>query len=175
MKKVAKIEPARGVKVFLILQAVALAAGNYVGWSTIIREVDIYCSQTGRGLWGLTDFSGGLTSNPLISPCFWGSIVFLIALAWTLSLLLEKKTKQLQINIHRLWWLLLGGTIFALANNVPVIYKFYTRPTGSFKSCSADAVTNPFFTSCFLGFSAFLAAFVFVIFAKRLVNKLKAN
>lgn len=175
MKKYIKTKPTRSIKVFLMLQAVALAAGNYVGWSTIIKEVDVYCTQNGGGFWSLTDFNGGLTRNPLVSACFWGSIVFLIAFAWTVSLLLEKNAKQLRLNVNRLWWLLLGGTLFALANNVPVIYKFYTRPTGSFRSCSADVVTNPFVTSCFLGFSAFLAAFIFIIFAKRLVNKLNIH
>jgi len=175
MSEEIKTDSLRWVKIFLTLQAVALAVGNYVGWSTIVKEVDIYCDQNGGGFWNLTDFSGGLTGNPLVSACFWGSVVFLIALAWTLSLLFEKSTKKLQVNIKRLWWLLLGGTLFALANNIPVIYKFYTRPVGSVSSCSAEAVTNPFLTSCFMGFGAFLAAFIFVIFAKRLANKLNPS
>jgi hypothetical protein len=165
---------AKIVKTFLAMQAVALAAGNYVGWTTILKEVNTYCGERGRGLWSLTDFTGGLTRNPLASACFWGSIVFLVAFAWTVSLLIEKSPEKLQLNVRRLWWLLLGGTLFALANNVPVVYKFYTRPVGTFSSCSAGAVTNPYLTSCFLGFCAFLAAFIIAIFAKRAVNKLSA-
>ena len=165
----------RGVKAFLVLIAISLAAGNYVGWSTIFKEVKTYCSQHSGSFWSLTDFSGGITGNPLVSACFWGSIVFLIAFAWTISLLFEKSSVKLGLNIKRVWWLLLGGTIFALANNIPVIYKFYTQPTGSFSSCSASAVNNPYLTSCFLGFSAFLVSFIFAIFARRLVSKLNTK
>jgi hypothetical protein len=153
--------------VFLSLQAVALAAGNYVGWSTIFREVNTFCNARGGSLWSLKDFTGTATTNPLISPCFWGSIVFLLALAWTINLLMEKSAKKVKSQLRKMWWLLLGGTLFALVNNIPIIYKFYTHPIGSVASCSAGVVTNPYLTSCFLGFSAFLLAFVFATLAKR--------
>lgn len=158
----------RARTIFLSLQAVTLAAGNYVGWTTIFSEVNTYCDQRGGSLWALTDFGGNLTTNPLLSACFWGSIVFVIAFAWTVSLLLEKDTQKVTSQLKKLWWLLLAGTIFALANNIPVLYNFYTKPVGSFGSCSANVVTNPYLTSCFLGFSAFLLAFVFATFAKRM-------
>ncbi len=154
-------------KLFLILQTAALLAGNYVGWVTIIKETNVYCGQHGGNLWSLTNFSGDITGNPLISPCFWGSVVFLIALVWTLYILTEKNKKRAISQLRNIWWLLLGGTIFALVNNIPIIYKFYNQPIGSVASCSAGIVTNPYLTSCFLGFSAFLLAFVFATLAKK--------
>lgn len=151
------------------LQALILIAGNYVGWSTIFREVNDYCDQLGRGYWALLDFGGTVVANPLLSPCFWGSIVFVIALGWTIRLLLQKDAGRRYRSLSHLWWLLLGGTAFALLNNIPVMYQFYTKPAGSVVSCSAGVVTNPFLTSCFLGFAAFLLALAAATLARRLL------
>jgi hypothetical protein len=157
------------VKVPLTLQALALAAGNYVGWTTIAKEVTVYCGQFDGSLWRLTDFSGTVNGNPLMSACFWGSIVFAIALGWTIWALCARNREKLVLHASRLWWLLLGGTLFALVNNIPIFYDFYTKPAGGTIGCSAGIVSNPFFTSCFLGFSAFLAAFIFASFARWLI------
>lgn len=153
----------------LTLQALVLVVGNYVGWSTIFREVNDYCDQLGRGYGALLDFSGGVVTNPLLTPCFWGSIVFVVALAWTVRILLLRDTTRQHGSLARLWWLLLGGTLFALLNNLPVVYQFYTKPAGGIVSCSAGVVTNPFITSCFLGFAAFLLAFLTATVAKKLI------
>ena len=155
----------------LWLQAAALLAGNYVGWTTIFKEARAYCDQFDGSLWRLTDFSGTVTGNPLLTPCFWGSIVFVISLVWTLWILFAKSSEAVRTGVSRLWWLLLVGVIFAAANNVPIFYNFYTRPRGSFVSCSADLVTNPYLTSCFLGFSAFLAAFVFATMTRHYLSR----
>src|SRR5665647_240164 len=120
-------------------------------------------------------FGGTVTKNPLLTPCFWGSVAFLFTLAWTLALLLESNSAKLRSQLNKLWWLLLGGTLFAAGNNILPIYRFYTKPAGSLIGCSSGVVTNPYVTSCFLGFSAFLAAFIFATFAKRLVNKLNTH
>lgn len=160
MQQATSTQSSPSIRLFLAIQAVILAAGNYVGWSSIFHEVDVYCAKSGNGLGSLVNFSGGISGNPLLSACFWGSIVFVIAFAWTGSLLFEKHVARVRQQIGRLWWLLLAGTLFALLNNIPIIYKFYTRPAGSFSSCSAGVVASPYLTSCFLGFSAFLAAFL---------------
>lgn len=163
----------RNTKFWLGLQVVALAAGNFVGWTTISREVDTFCAAQGSGLWGLTDFSGTAVRNPVASACFWGSIVFALSFAWTVWVLLSG-VEAVRANVRRLWWVLLGGTIFALANNVPIFYRFYTQPKGGVVSaCTTTSITNPFATSCFLGFSAFAAAFLFASLAKMCCRKLK--
>lgn len=158
---------ARGkTRLFLVLQAAALLGGNIVGWTTISKEVDRFCGAQGGGFWQLTAFTGTAIKNPLLTPCFWGSVVFLISLAWTISLLMEKDTARLARQLNMLWWLLAAGVLFALANNILPIYRHYTRPAGGLISCSGNLVTNPYLTSCFLGFSAFLLAFIFASLAK---------
>lgn len=148
-------------RIWLYLQATSLLAGNIVGWSTISKEVNTFCGQEGSGYWSLLTFRGTLTTNPLVTPCFWRSIVFVITLIWTINLILEKNTNKTVRSLNRLVYLLGGGTLFAFVNNLPVFYTFYTKSTASTLSCSADKVINPFTTSCFFGFIAFFAGFYF--------------
>lgn len=142
-----------------------------VGWSTIVREVDTFCDQQGGGLGSLLTFSGTATTNPLITPCFWGSIVFLITLAWTLTLILEKDKSKITASQKKLVYVLGGSTLFAFVNNIPIFYNFMTKPKGSGLSCSADIVSNPFLTSCFYGFASFLAALICGFMAMKLLTK----
>lgn len=147
------------------MQALALLAGNAVGWTAIASEVDVFCAQQGSGYVSLLTFTGTVTTNPLMTPCFWGSIVFVITFAWTLSLLLEKNKSKIHASQKKLVYLLGGGTVFALLNNVPVFYNFFTKPKSTGLSCSANAINNPFLTSCFLGLCAFAIAFIFGLLA----------
>jgi len=152
-------------------QIVALVGGNYVGWSTIFGEVQSFCDQEGKGISSLLIIEGTYSTNPLLSPCFWGSIAFLIALVWSISIALNKNSKQIKSSARQLRWLLIGGTIFAFANNVPIFYRFFTSPIGEAVSCSGNLVRNPLLTSCFLGFSAFLVATISALAYRRTSRK----
>lgn len=156
----------KNTKFWLGFQAIALTAGNYVGWSAIVKEVDYFCNLEGQGLQSLTSFRGTFTTNPLLTPCFWGSIVFAIALIWTMIILFNKNKKQAAMSHKKLTWLLAGGTIFAALNNVPIFYKFITQP-GAEVGCTVDKVTSPFATSCFYGLVAFGLSLIFALVAKK--------
>lgn len=149
----------RNRRTWLGVQLVFLLGGNYVGWSTIISEVNFYCLNEAKGLEALLSFSGTVTTNPLLSPCFWGSIVFAVAAVWTIRLLVMKDKAKLAKEHKQLCMLLLAGTVFAVANNIPLFYRYLTTPKGTATSCSpGKLLTNPFMTSCFYGFSAFAGA-----------------
>lgn len=152
---------------WLYAQLLALMAGNYIGWSTIFKEVRSYCKSESNGFGALLSFSGTTEKNPLLTPCFWGSIAFLISFAWTLSIIAEKNQSNKQTSHKKLVILLAGGTLFALVNNLPIFYKYLTQPTGVVLSCSVDKITNPWLTSCFLGFSAFALAFMASFIAQK--------
>jgi hypothetical protein len=146
----------KNYKLWLGLQALALGWGNYVGWSTIYRDVQVFCTNEAKGLDALLSFNGTVTTNPLTTPCFWGTLAFAVALIWTVRLLFMKDLKKVKHEYKKLFILLVVGTIFALVNNVPLFYKFYTTPKGTATSCSpGKLLTNPFITSCFFGLSAF--------------------
>jgi hypothetical protein len=157
----------------LVLQALALLGGSIVGWVTIIREVDYFCEVQGTGLSGLTSFSGTLTTNPIATPCFWGSIFFLIALGWTIYLLFVSDSQKTLWHQTRLVWLLVGSTLFAAANNVYTFYKYYSNNSGTDHfGCPANKIENPFMTACFAGGVAFLLALIFgYLYLKRLRSK----
>ncbi len=144
---------------WLGLQALALAWGNFVGWSTIYRDVQIYCLNEAKGVDALLSFSGTVTTNPLLTPCFWGTLSFTICLLWTIRLLVLKDETKRSAEFSKLFILLIASTVFALVNNVPLFYRFYTTPRGTATSCSpGKLMTNPFLTSCFFGLSAFTLA-----------------
>lgn len=143
-------------KFWLSLTAIALIAGNIIGWFTVVSEITDYCKQLG-GIWALTDFSGNIVENPLLTPCFYGSIAFLVALGWNVYLLRSKDNEKIAKHFRWFITLLVAGTVFAAVNNVPIFQQFYNNPENAI-SCSGKKVTNPYLTSCFLGLSSFTAA-----------------
>lgn len=156
------------VRFWLSLQALALLWGNFVGWSTIFRDVQIFCTNEAKGLEALLSFTGNVTTNPLLTPCFWGTLSFTFSLLWTVRLLMMKDEQKLLKEYKKLLILLVASTLFALVNNVPLFYKFYTTPKGTATSCSpGKLLTNPFLTSCFFGLSAFFLATLYALGAKK--------
>ncbi len=148
-------------KFWLVLQLLCLVIGCYVGWGTILRDVQFYCLNEAKGLDALLTFSGTVTKNPLLTPCFWGTISFTFCAGWTVRLLVLKDELRRKQEQRKLMYLLIGSTLFALFNNMPLFYRFYTTPKGTATSCSpGKLMTSPFRTSCFYGFSAFFAATV---------------
>lgn len=158
---------------WLYAQLAALMAGNYVGWSTIFKEIRSYCESEGGRFGALLSFSGTAEKNPLLTPCFWGSIAFLIAFAWTISIIMEKEQNKKQSSHKKIVILLAGGTLFALVNNLPIFYKYLTQPKGQILSCSADKITNPWVTSCFLGFTAFALSLLASVLAMKTFAHIK--
>lgn len=149
----------RSQNFWLSLQALALAWGNFVGWSTIVHDVRIFCTNEAKGLDALLSFNGTVTTNPLLTPCFWGTLSFSFCFIWTIRLLLLKDDAKRRAEHKTLFYVLVGSTLFAMINNVPLFYRFYTTPKGTATSCSpGKLLTNPFATSCFYGLSAFTLA-----------------
>lgn len=130
--------------------------------------MQFFCLNEADGLDALLSFTGTVTTNPLLSPCFWGTLSFTACLIWTIRLLFMKDTKKRNEEHKKLFTLLVASTLFALVNNIPLFYKFYTTPKGTATSCSAGKLlTNPFMTSCFYGLTAFVVATLFAVGYKR--------
>lgn len=144
---------------WLYFQLVALIAGTTIGWWSVAAEVKSFCAAEGGGLTKLTSFSGTVETNPLLTPCFYGSIVFLVSLIWTLAII-NNKTKDWRLRQQsRLVKLLWFGAIFALVNNIVTFWKFYgDTDSGPPLGCDPDKITNPYWTACFMGLVAFTAA-----------------
>ena len=152
----------------ILLQTITLAVGSFIGWREVIAEVNYYCDANAFGIGGLTSFSGTLTTNPILTPCFWGSIAFVIALVWSLMILFNKSVKWQKVQMRNIFWLLLGATIFAWTNTSYTFYKYYADNPGiPYFGCPAERIDNPFTTACFMGATAFLVALIINIFYKR--------
>lgn len=162
----------KDVRFWLSLQLFFLVWGNYVGWSTIYSDIQFFCLNEAKGLDALLSFSGTVTTNPLLSPCFWGTLSFTFSLLWTARLLILKDEKQRAKEYKTLLYVLAGSTMFALINNIPLFYRFYTTPKGTATSCSpGKLLTNPFATSCFYGLSAFAGATLSALLCKLTLKK----
>jgi len=152
----------------LFAQSLTLLIGSFIGWREVISEINYFCEANNVGLGGLTSFSGNLTTNPILTPCFWGSIAFVVALIWSIYIFwLSDKTKKLK-NQAKLFILLIGSVIFAWANTAYTFYKFYGNSTGTDHfGCPADRIDDPWTTACFMGATAFLIAFWFALVYRR--------
>lgn len=142
-------------RTLLKVQAAVLAVGTGFSWITLIFDYRRFFASGGH----ILEISGCAVTNPLITPCFYGALAFLIAFVWALAILrsahaaLFKRQRGLQL-------LLAAGTIFAWGNFAYEVYHFMQpQPATSAFSCPAGAVAvNPLMTPCFYGALIFLTA-----------------
>ena len=134
-----------------------LAIGNLIAWSTITLGFIRFYRVEGTFL----KFTNCVFPNPLITPCFFGAIAFLIALVWAVSLLSVPMPSAIQ-GYTRLWRFLLAATIFGWSNVAYEFWKWNQSPSGLLISCSAQSVSSPFQSSCLYGSAMFLAAWLAV-------------
>lgn len=153
-----KLSFGKKTRVFLIIQAVFLAIGSVVGWMSVISEVQSFCQVEGVGLGGLFTSTGTFATNPLLQPCFWGSLAFTGIFIWTV-LVLMSRSESYKKSLRQMKWVLLGATLFALFNNVMPIYNFITSQTSEPDGFACPSTGNPFQSACFFGLLAFALAF----------------
>ncbi len=153
-------------------QTLALVVGGFIGWREVFSDFGVYCNQEGVSVRSLTSFSGEFTTNPLFTPCFWGSVAFIIAFVWSVKILLNKKKKSQRESEKKLTWLLIGSVIFAWVNTAYTFYKYYSREagTGHF-GCPIEKIDNPLTTACFQGATAFLVVLVFALIYLKTTKK----
>ena len=107
------------------------------------------------------EISGCAVANPVITPCFYGSLAFLATFAWAFTIL--RSAPEAVLKRQRGLQLLLGaGTIFAWGNFSYEVYRFLQpQPAASAFSCPAGELpVNPLMTPCFYGALIFLTALV---------------
>jgi hypothetical protein len=152
-------------KKFAALQSLILAGGSIFAWYTVFGDFKRFLNAGGE----ILNFSGCRFPNPLATPCFYGAIVFLIALIWSVLIYQKIDNTQRLASQKKLNFLLLAGTIFAWSNFGYEMYKFYQPHTEPFLSCSGTLAQHPIYTPCFTGAIIYLAAFITsLIFVKAL-------
>lgn len=138
------------------LQTITLFGGSVFAWWTIYHDFARFISAG----YTLGQFSDCSVPNPLATPCFYGGIAFVLATLWSSYIWIAQHTAWSERQQLRLWWLLLGGTLFAWSNFGYQVYKFAMNSFQPTVGCSATVVQTPFETPCFVGAVIYLTAFV---------------
>lgn len=151
-------------RTLLKVQVAVLAIGTAFSWTTLVFDYRRFFASGGRVL----EISGCAVANPVITPCFYGALAFLAALAWALAIL-RSSPETASKRQRGLWILLAAGTVFAWGNFAYEVYRFVQpQPVTSPFVCPAGEVAvNPLTTPCFFGALIFLTALIVSIFIVR--------
>lgn len=132
---------------WLRAQTIVLAGGMLFAWGTVVLDFRRYAQAGGA----LTRFGGTQFPNPLLTPCFYGAILFLIALAWAVTLPRQARDTQRRSQ-GQLVGMLIVGTLFAWGNFAIELVRYCAREEGAaYLSCSGTVAAHPVFTPCFVG------------------------
>ncbi|MHB0865627.1 MAG: hypothetical protein ACYC1Y_01875 [Minisyncoccota bacterium] len=146
----------------LVSQALMLLLGAMYAWSKLVPQISNFQSAYGT----LFRFSDIAIPNPLATACLYGSIAFLVALFWSLTVY----QKPSLVSERRLRNFLLLCVVFAASvflSEVAAYYKLFA--TGISVTCSPGV--TPFKTPCFYGMIFFIGAFISSVYATgRLVS-----
>lgn len=143
------------MKKYFFSQSFFLFIGTLFAWSTVVSD--------------FIRFAGGNGVNPVITPCFYGAIGFLVFYIYSLFIYFANITQQKK-NQKILVAFLVAGTLFGWGNFILEICRFYwyNNPT----SCSGVSIETPFATPCFYGSVLYLlslaASFVTLQFLRHL-------
>ena len=136
------------------LLTIILAGGTIFAWYTVFNDFSRFQRIYGT-IFRIENCS---IPNPVLTPCFYGAIAFVIALV----LSVRKLEKPLYV-------LLIGGTIFAWSNFGYEVYKFYAT-IGIKTSCSGVITENVFSTPCFYGALIYLLALITIKYIKTITD-----
>lgn len=144
-------------RTLLKLQVAVLAIGTGFSWITLVFDYHRFFASGGH----ILDISGCVVTNPVITPCFYGALAFLVAFVWAFAIF--RSTPDAVLKRQRgLQFLLAAGTVFAWGNFSYEVYRFMqSKSATSAFSCPAGIVgVNPLMTPCFYGALIFLTALV---------------
>lgn len=158
-------------KILPYLQTLILLGGVVFAWYTVFGDFHRFF---GAG-YTITQFKNCGTPNPLATPCFYGAIMFIVALAWSLIILIAADASKNVKSQKYLMWLLLAGTLFAWGNFAYQMYKYYAPHIGPYIGCSGIPLKHPIYTPCFTGTMIYLAAFVVSLIFLKMMKRDEAQ
>lgn len=141
-------------KPWLWFQSLLLLIGSIVAVRAVIIDFNLFYSYEGT----LFKVKDCIIPNPVVTPCFYGAIAFVLSLVWSLTLLRRPERKK--FSQKHLAWFLGAGTIFGWSNFVPILLRFNARTGTAVVGCSGQLTTNPFTTPCFYGSVLFTLSFI---------------
>lgn len=140
-------------KTFFYVQGAAILGGTVFAWYSVTVDFLRFYATEGT-IWKIFDC---VYPNPVVTPCFWGAVLFGVLLFLVIRL---RRGEDLLKRQRRIMMLLVAGTIFAWANFSVSSWSFFLAPKGEGTSCSGVPVDSPIGTPCFYGAIFFTASLV---------------
>jgi hypothetical protein len=140
---------ALSVMVFLVI-------GAAIAWSTSVVALTRFYGSEGT----LLRFDNVGVPHPVTSPCFWGAVGFVVALAWSGSLYARIRRANPVGGYQMLGWFLVGCVLFGWSVVGYESWRLNHSDTGSIIGCLASPMTSIFQSPCLYGSSMYLAALV---------------
>jgi len=133
-----------------VLSATILG-GAVFAWTTLFGQFERFLGVYHT----LFRFADCIMPNPLITPCFYGAVAFLVALGWSAYLIVRPSMRG-DVWLSRL---LLFGVFFALAVLGYEAAEYYKWIDFGGVSVSCAPGVHPLATPCFTGLLFFGAAY----------------
>jgi len=144
------------------IESVVLAGGTLFAWSTVLADFRRFFQAGGT----LGQFTGTTYPHPALTPCFYGAILFLVALTWALTLPADPPERRRRA-VRQLTGMLVLGTVFAWGNFAYELYRYGQPHEGPYLSCSGTVAAHPVYTPCFIGALIYLAALAVALVGAR--------
>lgn len=158
MKQLSVLQWLRMKKNYLFL-LIALGVGSLFSVGTVLGDYMRFYDVEGT-IFRIKDCA---SPNPLMTPCFWGAIAFVVAFFWARRLYYRLERYDMYIYHTSLSVFLVGGSIFAWTNFMRGYLAFINHGSKPIIGCSGQLVTNPFETPCFWGSVLFSISLVIAI------------
>ncbi len=139
------------LKKLYLAQIWLLIAGAIFAWYTVVTDFIRFYDLEGT-IFKVKDCT---VPNPVVTPCFYGAIAFIVALVWSVKIYKLAEEKRLSAE-KKLRWLLVACVLFAWGNMVYTFTKFYQAGFNPTAGCSGVVTTSPFLTPCFFGLVFFI-------------------
>lgn len=131
-----------------------ILSGVFWSWFNVIKQEKIHYEIEGS----LTKIKDCTVTNPILTPCFWGAVAFLIS--FILSILIIKKKKEISLKLQEyLRKLTFVGTLFAWAVVGSESYDYFSNKMRPIETCTG-VVKNPLKSACFIGAIIFTLSFI---------------
>ena len=137
---------------FYYAQSLVLFGGSLFSWTVLMGNFSQFYSIYGT-IFRFRDCY--LLDNPMLTPCFYGAVAFVVALIW--SLVLTFSAQSSAASQKWLSRLLLFGVVFAISVLSYETAQYYKLFSGPGISCTPGAV--PWKTPCFFGAIFFIVSF----------------
>lgn len=145
------------VRPLLFLQATLLFGGLVFAWTNLFSQFAHFNALYGT----IFRVQGCTVPNPFLTPCFFGSLGFIVAVFWSVHLVQSAGARSERYLRN----FLAGCSMFALSVVALETAQYYKLIGGASVSCTPGA--TPWTTPCFTGMLVFLVAFIVSVVATR--------